>query len=222
MFDNSAAKGEWDLDKSHLPLRQPTPDPRIPSWQSGQTPQANKPCRRQTDGRCRSSDFKHPDLLQDVLCGVQSNYQNQKINKYCIFRQIISFYTLQTAATRKVYVQLLVPMFPGPGAAEKKDAQREAFSLLLARKPKAQGGFRGRQNGRRMATILSLELVSLWTLLSKPRRYSEKNTLPPYRYTCIYKHNKIGQIPSVSRINKAVWCKQRIGYMQLEGILCPC
>lgn len=129
---------------------------------------------------------------------------------------------LQTAATRKVYVQLLVPMFPGPGAAGKEDDQREAFSLLIARKPKAQGWSRGRQTGRRMATILSLELVSLWTLLSKPRRYSKKNTLPPYTYTCIYKNNKIGQIPSVSRINEAVWCKQHIGYMQLEGILCPC
>lgn len=82
------------------------------------------------------------------------------------------------------------PCFLAWGCREGKRCPKRSLQSASngeAKGIKAQGWSRGRQTGRQMATILSLEIVSLWTLLSKPRRYSEKNTLPPYICMYIYK-----------------------------------
>lgn len=58
----------------------------------------------------------------------------------------LSHFMSWTAATREVYMQLLIPMLPGPGAAgEGIRGWKQSLTLLLAGKPKAQrhrGGYR--------------------------------------------------------------------------------
>lgn len=145
-----AAKGDRDLDVSHSPQQQPAPGPGIPSWQSGQTPQASTPCGRQTDGRCSSSDFKQ-FLSQDVLFGVQSNYQTQEIISHWLYVQINNpILDVMDSSTRAVHIQLLVTALPALELQGKGEVGRESIVLLLAGKPKAQR-YRGCCRGGRLA-----------------------------------------------------------------------
>lgn len=58
-----------------------------PADNQGKHPEQAHPMGGQTDGRCSSSDFKQ-FLSQDVLFGVQSNYQTQEIINLWLYAQI--------------------------------------------------------------------------------------------------------------------------------------
>lgn len=168
-----AAKGEWDLDVSHLPQRQPAPGPGIPSWQSGQTPQASTPCGRQTDGRCSSSDFK-PFLSQDVLFGVQSNYQTQKIINHWLYVQVNNpiLDVMHRSNQRSSYPAVGYLELQGKG-----EVGKTSIILPLAGKLKAQRHRGACRRGRLAGAWLqvpSLSLFPFWTSFSRSKDTQRK------------------------------------------------
>lgn len=119
----------------------------------------------------------------------------------------LSHFMSWTAATREVYMQLLIPMLPGPGAAgEGRRGWKQSLTLLLAGKPKAQRHRGGYREGRS---------ADGW-LQSHHSHYSHSGlswSKDIWRKICRIKKttktywSKTGQIPPVSRINEVVRCK---------------